>query len=75
MTALIIAFNNISLSQLIAFIYHLFLPDYISNILNLIYIFLVVRFLLLHFWNMPKCYCIIKKELIYHPIAISISIN
>lgn len=74
MTALIIAFNIISLSQLIAFIYQLFLPNYILNILNLIYLFLEIVFFLLHFWNTPECYYIIKKRLACYPTAVSIFI-
>ena len=53
---LIIIFNDILLNLPIIFIYHLFLPDYISNILNLIYLSLGIDFILLYCWNIPTYY-------------------
>ena len=44
MTALIIISNIILLNLLIIFIYYLFLSDYISNILYLIYLLLKIGF-------------------------------
>ena len=49
MIILVITFNNIQLSLSIIFIYHIFLSDYIPNILNLIYLILEISFLLLHY--------------------------
>ena len=58
---LVITFNNISLSLLIAFIYHIFLPDYIPNMLNLTHQLFGIGFFLLHYWNARACHLIIEK--------------
>ena len=58
---LVIIFSNILLNLLITFIYYLFLPDFIFNILNLIYLLLGINLLILHYKNISACYYIIKK--------------
>ena len=62
MILLVITSNNILLSLLIVLNYHLFLPDYISNILKLIYLLLEISFFLLYYWNASACYYIIEKR-------------
>ena len=49
MIALIIISNDILLNLLISLTYHLFLLNYISNILNFIYLLLEIGFFLLHY--------------------------
>ena len=58
----VITFHNILLSLLIVLTYFLFLPDYIPNILNLIYLLLGIGFFLLHCWKTLNYYHIIEKR-------------
>ena len=62
MISLVITSNNILLSLPIAFTYHLFLPDYIFNIPNLIHQLLEISFFSLHCWNILAPYCIVEKR-------------
>ena len=61
MILLVIIFNNISLSLLIAFIYHFISDSLFLNILNLIYLLLKISFSLLYCWNIFARYYIIEK--------------
>ena len=61
--ALVITSNDILLSLPITLIYYLFLPDYIPNIPNLIYLLLETGFPSLHCWNAPARYCIVEKHI------------
>ena len=73
MILLVIISNNILLSLLITLTYYLFLPDYIPNILNLIYLLLRISL----FYCITKMHqptiAFLKNVLAYNRIVVLLS--